>query len=99
MSRWIIQPGVVLVEIHGVYLLVSDLEARKHCRYLRQVSELGARIWTLLSNGKSRDEITSMIREEYDVPEGTRLGEDVDRFLGALQEKHYIIREAVSHEV
>lgn len=99
MSKLKIQPGVVLTEIHGVYLLVADREARKHCPYIRQINDLGAIVWEELQAGKSRDEMISRIGQEYEIPEGIDLGADVDHFVNSLKENHYIICEAERHEV
>ena len=99
MSKLKIQPSVVLTEIHGIYLLVSDREARKHCPYIRQINDLGALIWEELLKGKSRDETVSRIRQEYEIPECIDLGTDVDHFVNSLKENHYIICEAESHEI
>ena len=99
MSKLKIQPGVVLTEIHGVYLLVADREARKYCPYIRQINDLGAMIWEEIRAGKSRDEMISRIRQEYEIPEGIDLGTDVDHFVNSLKENHYIICEAECNEV
>ena len=99
MSKLKIQPGVVLTEIHGVYLLVADREARKYCPDIRQINDLGAMIWEEIRAGKSRDETVSRIRQEYEIPEYIDLGTDVDHFVNSLKENHYIICEAESHEI
>ena len=84
------RPGVILTEIHGVYLLAADREARAHCPYLREINELGAFIWSRLSEGVSRDEMIDLIRQEFEVPEDTDLGTDLDEFIESLKEDHYI---------
>ena len=57
MSKWKTRPGVTLTEIHGVFLLAADREAREHCSYIRQINELGALIWECLAEEKDRDEM------------------------------------------
>jgi len=93
MGEWRCQSGVVLTKICDVYLLISDREAMKECAYVRQVNEIGAFIWERLSKGMSVSDILSFLRAEYDIPVEFNLEEDVDKFLCALSEGHYIFDE------
>lgn len=88
-----LRPGVILIEIYNCYLLVADKEARKMCGYINEVDEVGAFIWKRLEEGKSHDDILSLLREEYEVPSGVNLDLDVRTFLKALENNHYIISE------
>ena len=95
MGEWVCRPGIVLAKICDVYLLVADREAMKECRYVRQINEIGASIWNQLKEGKSQKEICTFIRKEYDVPADCNLKEDVNKFLSALSEGHYILEKSI----
>lgn len=92
MSPYICRKGIVLTEIHGVYLLVSDEDGRKSCAYLREINELGAFIWRLLEKDLSEEEILTCIREAYDLPEEYDLLRDVRAFMKDLEDNNYLIR-------
>ena len=99
MSKWKTRPGVTLTEIHGVYLLAADREAREHCSYIRQINELGALIWECLAEEKDREEIIRRIRNEYEIPENFDLRPDIDAFIRKLAGNHYLICEEDENEV
>ena len=99
MSKWKTRPGVTLTEIHGVYLLAADREAREHCSYIRQINELGALIWECLSEEKDREEIICRIRNEYEVPDAFDPGSDIDAFIRELVRNDYLICEEDENEV
>ncbi len=94
MKEWNLQPGVVLTEIHGTYLLAADNEARKICGYIHEINEIGAFIWRQMEAQKCREEILALLREEYDIPESIDLEKDVDNFLDSMRENHYLMNEA-----
>lgn len=93
------RPGIVLVEIFGVYLLAADEEARKECPYLRQLNEIGAFIWRQLEAGKGTCDILSLILEKYEVPASFDLVADLKGFMRLLQKEHYLISEENDHEI
>lgn len=99
MDELEVRPGVVLTEIHGVYLLVADREAREHCPYIRRINAPGALVWYGILSGMSRREIVRRIRQEYEIPDGTDPGADVDSFLKTLREDNYILCEGGRHEI
>ena len=99
MSNLVTRSGIVLAEIHGVYLLVADREARKSCAYVRQINEIGAFIWKQLEERKTRDEILLSVRREYDIPKDGNPDADVDSFIRLLTDSHYLINEADEHAV
>ena len=94
MGEWECRSGIVLVKICDVYLLVADREAMKECAYVRQINEIGAFIWNKIKEGKREIEICSLIRKEYDVPADCNLKVDVNKFLSALSEGHYILEKS-----
>lgn len=99
MVDWRLREGIILTEIQGVYLLVANKKARKHCRFASRVNETGAFFWKLLSEGKLREEIIAAIRQEFEMPEETDPEEDFNLFLLSLQENHYIISEDEGNEI
>ena len=91
MNKMRVNPEIVLLEIHGCYLLVADREARKKCAFVRQISEIGAFVWRLLEEGKSIEEILFLINKQYDVPKSANLKNDIANYLNLLKEQNYII--------
>ncbi len=91
MNKMRVNSGIILLEIHGCYLLVADKEARKKCTFVRQISEIGAFVWRLLEEGKNIEEILDIVKEQYDVPESANLKKDIAKYLNLLIEQNYII--------
>jgi coenzyme PQQ synthesis protein D (PqqD) len=50
---------------------------------------LGARIWQMLANGQSRDQIVSLISSDYHVDPAV-VGQDVDDFVASLAQHHLV---------
>ena len=99
MTDWRLRSGVVLVEIHGVYLLAADREARRTCNFVCRVNEIGAFIWQLMSEGKTREEMIDEIQQAYELPEGYDPGEDLDLFIQSLRDNNYIVCEDEKNEI
>ena len=93
MKRYAVRPGVVLLEIEGIFLLCADREARKACSYVREIDEVSAFIYKEVKKGKDCASIESSIREEYDVPEGTDLLKDILSCIQSLYDNHYLLDE------
>ena len=93
MSCIKIRPGIICVEIHECYLLVAVKEARTTCPYICRISEMGALVWKLLSEGKSTEEIIDTIRKEYDIPQTVDLKTDILEFINNLSEQNYTIEK------
>lgn len=98
MAEGKLRSGVVLTEIKGVFLLVSDKEARKHCAYIRELNEIGAFICRRLVEGCRPAEIPALLRLEYDIPDDCDPGADTEAFLRELRDNGYLTEEA-DHEV
>ena len=90
MRNHSLRNGIVLTEICGVYLLIADQEARKHCPYIKEISETGAYIWKQMEQNKSPEEIISDIEEKYDVSDTTDLKTEINTFIQSLKEAGYI---------
>lgn len=93
MNESILRPGIVLAELYGKFFLIADKEAREYCNYIREINEIGAFIWHLLDEKKSRGEILSELRREFDVSEDYDLEADVVAFLQDLEAKNYLIEK------
>lgn len=91
--------GIVLEEIHGVYLLMAVRSARNVCGYIRQVNEIGAEIWEMIGEHKSPDEMQVIIQERYMVPEGCDLLLDINEYIRALYQQGYLMYEAKQDEI
>jgi hypothetical protein len=55
------------------------------------LNEVGTRIWNLLREGRSEDDIVQMIAEEYDSDAGT-IRADVRRLLSELESRKLIVQ-------
>lgn len=84
-----IKADVVLREIAGDYLLVPMGETVMKYNGLFSLSEVGARIWTLLPEADSEEYIVKKLTEEYDAGEDD-IKSDVSEFLNKLREMDII---------
>ena len=92
MIIYTINPGVVLAEIHGIFLLVADKAARKSCPYIREINELGAFIWRTLEKQINKDDLVRLICQEYDIPINCSLETDIEVYLQSLIDLNYITK-------
>ncbi len=93
MKDWRIQPGIALVEIKGIYLLVSDQHARKYCPYILRINEIGAFIFRQMEEQKDIHEIQEFLKKQYDIPEDCDLNQDISHFINLLSDKKCLIQE------
>ncbi len=91
--KYRIQNGVVRETICGESLLISTKEARERCPYLTQLDESSAFIWSMIEEGTDSQDMINRIIQKYDVDE-KEAEEGLMSFLDAMEERHYIIREA-----
>ena len=91
MKNHYLRKGVILIEICGVYLLIADQEARKHCPYIKQINETGAFIWRQIESDNSLDGIISGLQKEYELPDSTDIRSEVNAFIQSLNEVGYIV--------
>lgn len=85
--------GIALIEIGDCYFLAADKEARKTCAYICRISETAAFVWKLILEGKNKNEILTLLNEEYDVPANVDLNNDVVSFFARLKEQNYLVFE------
>lgn len=94
MERFTAQPGVVLIEIKGIYMLVSDKQARKHCPYVRCINSTAAFLWDAIRKSPTFEEIINAFKERYDICDTEGLERDIRLCLVQLEDKGYIRRLA-----
>ena len=99
MDNIIVRPGIELVEIKGVYLLVADREARKQCRYIQRINDVGATIWNALKSGADLNKLCELIRKEYEMPDDYDLIADIISFIDNLKQYRYVIYGDVDTEL
>ena len=79
-----IKKEMVLRNIAGDFVLVPAGKAVKDFNGLFAINEVGARIWELLAEFDTEDQIVSELEKEYDVP-AELLKKDVAEFLKKLK--------------
>ena len=84
-----VEKNVILREIAGEYILIPTGSMALKFTGVFAISELGVAIWKLLGEGKSEEEIISLLLEEYEVDKET-LTADVKAFLESLREKELL---------
>ena len=72
-------PKDVLFQEVGGETVLLDLESEQYFG----LDEIGTRIWALLGEGRSSEDIVAVLLDEYDV-DRARLAADVRELLGAL---------------
>ena len=90
MSQIIVQPGIVLIEIRGSYILVALREARKKCRYYCLINSTAAYLWKMLIEGKSFLEILTGFTDKYKIEDIATLERDLRICLEQMKEAGYI---------
>ena len=88
MSQTIkISDDVLSQEVSGEMVLL-DLKSEEYLG----LNEVGARIWQLLQDGKSLDEISNILIEEYDVSK-EELDGDINRLVDELRDAGLVVVE------
>ncbi len=84
-----LNPKYILREVAGETLLISlhDISAPKRIICL---NELGKAIYFHLQDNRSKEDIISLLLDEYDIDEPT-LRSDVDEFFSTLQQHNIIL--------
>lgn len=85
-----IEKNVILREIAGEFILIPTGSMALKYTGVFAVSPLGVSIWRLLGEGKNKEDIISILLEEYEVDRVT-LEKDVDEFLQSLREKELLL--------
>lgn len=90
MNPYRANPGVVLIELKGIFLLVATKEARKHCRYVCPVNSTAAYLWEMIEKGRSYEDILAGFMEKYEIDDVANLEKDIQRCIGQLEKRGYI---------
>ena len=93
MNNLKIREGVVLLEIKDKFLLVSDKEARKHCRYVRELNDVGALLWQCLEQGMTEEAMLDKIGDAYDITNRDAVRGDILAFVRQLADGGYLTAE------
>ncbi|MCR5450711.1 MAG: PqqD family protein [Solobacterium sp.] len=93
MNKLRIRNGVVLLEICGAYLLVSDRQAGKHCMYVMEINDAAAVIFRCIEENMTVKETADLIMEEYDVSDRKAVETDIMTCIGQLKEYGYLTEE------
>ena len=93
MNNLITRNGVVLLKIKDTYLLVSDKEARKTCRYVLELNDVGAMLWQCLEQGMTEEEMLDRIIDAYDIRDTDAVRADIRTFVRQLAEGGYLASE------
>lgn len=88
-----IREGVVLLEIKDTFLLVSDREARKYCRYVLELNDVGALIWQCLEQGMTEEAMLDKIGDAYDITDRDVVKADIRTFIRQLADGGYLTAE------
>jgi hypothetical protein len=87
MTRFRVLPDVLARRVGDELVLVHS--ARNE---VFSLNSTGARLWELLSEGRSRSETVEQITEEFDVTR-EMAEEEADRLLAALERENLVERE------
>lgn len=80
-----IKSDFILKKIAGSYVVVPVRARAVDFSGIIKLSESGAFLWNILSEGATREELIAKLLDEYEVDEATA-AEDIDRFVAKLQE-------------
>ncbi|MBQ7923009.1 MAG: PqqD family protein [Clostridia bacterium] len=86
----LINKNVVHREIAGEHILVPVGETALRYSGIFSITEVGAKIWEMLRDGKDIPDITAALLETYDVEKDV-LEKDIDDFLQMLRENELIL--------
>lgn len=70
----------------GEDLVLVQLETNQ----IFELNRTGARLWELIREGKSLEELRTIIRSEFRV-EAERLDREIDRLLQELKDQHLVV--------
>ena len=79
-----LKDGYILREVGSLAIVVAVGDTAKDFHKILTLNKTGAFLWTLISNGKTEDEMVSALKEKYDV-DGTTAANDVSEFIKQLQ--------------
>ena len=80
-----IKSDFILKKVAGNYVVVPVRRRAVDFSGIIKMSESGAFLWNILSDGADRDALIAALLDEYEVDEATACA-DVDRFIAQLKE-------------
>jgi hypothetical protein len=83
----------VVAAMHGTDTALLDMRAERYYT----LDEVGSRIWTLLVEGRSPDDIASQLGEEFDAPHDI-IAHDLGALLARLEKASIILPGAEAGE-
>jgi hypothetical protein len=83
----------VVAAMHGTDTALLDMRAERYYT----LDEVGSRIWTLLVEGRSPDDIASQLGDEFDAPHDI-IARDLGTLLARLEKASLILRGAEAGE-
>ena len=88
-----IREGILLTHVCDQAILVSSFDSRKYCPYTTNLNDTGESIWKYLSEGKDIKEITSHLKEEFDIPKEVNVEALVKDYIDELHKNGYVLYE------
>lgn len=88
--KYKIRTGISLVEICDEYMLIAGKNARKYCPKAAQINETAAFIWKQISLGKTEEQISDAVGQEYEVENVEPV---IREYIQSLEENGYLITE------
>ena len=91
MERYRTDPGVILTQVCGEYLLVAARSVRDRVPYVSQVNESVAFLWKKLELGSDEDTLLSAVLEEYEIDDPAQARKAIQRTIEQLRDSGYLI--------
>lgn len=83
-------PGVVLGEICGEYLLVASREAREKCPYVTQINETSAFLWKQLEDEATFEDLLMTVKSNFEIDDEPSVSEWIHEFIDEMISLGYL---------
>ena len=87
-----IKNGFVLREVAGQTMVIATGEASKDFHGMIKLNCTGKDIWQGLQEGKSEEEISTLLKEKYEVDEAKEVA-DTKEFIAKMEEMGFLTNE------
>lgn len=91
MERYKTNPGVVLTQVCGEYLLVAARSIRDKVPYVSQISESAAFLWKILEHGADESELFAAVENEYEIEDPANAKAAIHGTIEQLRESGYLL--------